>query len=224
MPHAQHDAHDVHAADERDGSDTGSGTGSDGDGVSETDTETELAQTHAVKSRKTLKRKRRATSPTRFGAALETLLGTSAPEGVAAPLSLKPGVARRQKEEKLERGARKVLEGEKKEREERGRVRDVIGGWGVEGERALRKVAQRGVITLFNAIQQSHASAEEATAAARAQRGTGKPTLPAPDPERNDRARGDRKKARTVAGAGTLRLDQDSFLDLIRAGGVVSKG
>ena len=30
------------------------------------------------------------------------------------------------------------------EREEKGRVRDVIGGWGAESERALRKVAQRG--------------------------------------------------------------------------------
>ena len=59
-------------------------------------------------------------------------------------MSLKPGLGRRQKEEKLERGARKLLEGEKKEREEKGRVRDVIGGWSVEGERALRKVAQRG--------------------------------------------------------------------------------
>ena len=38
---------------------------------------------------------------------------------------------------------RKLLEGEKKEREEKGRVRDVIGGWGVEGECAVQKVAQR---------------------------------------------------------------------------------
>ena len=59
-----------------------------------------------------------------------------------APLSLKPGLGRWQKEEKLERGARKLLEGEKAQ-EEKGRVRDVIGGWGVEGEHALQKVAQR---------------------------------------------------------------------------------
>ena len=62
--------------------------------------------------------------------------------GMLAPLSLKPGLGRWQKEEKLERGARKLLEGEK-EQEEKGRVRDMIGGWGVEGERALWKVAQR---------------------------------------------------------------------------------
>jgi hypothetical protein len=109
------------------------------------DTDAEIVQGHlAGKSKKTLKRKRRATSPSRFGATLELLLDTNAPEGVAAPLSLKTGIARRQQEEKLERGVRKVLEGEKKDREDKGRVKDVIGGWGMEGERALRKVAQRG--------------------------------------------------------------------------------
>jgi len=133
-----------------DENDIGSGSGSDseasvsGSSAGSPNTDDEIAHAHPAKSRKTLKRKRRATSPSRFGAALEDLLETKAPDGVAAPLSLKPGVARRQKEEKLERGARKLLEGEKKEREEKGRVRDVIGGWGMEGERALRKVAQRG--------------------------------------------------------------------------------
>ena len=53
------------------------------------------------------------------------------------------GVWRWQKKEKLERGARKLLEGEKKEQEEKGCVQDVFGGWGVKGERALWKVAQR---------------------------------------------------------------------------------
>lgn len=99
-----------------------------------------------AKSRKTLKRKRRATSPSRFGTTLEALLETGAPEGV---LGLRPGIARRQKEEKLERGALRVLEGERKEKEELGRVRDVIGGWGMEGERALRKVAQRGGMVFY---------------------------------------------------------------------------
>ena len=97
--------------------------------------------THVAKSRKTLKRKRRAMSPSWFGAGLEALLEMAL--GMPAPLSLKPGLGRRQKEERLECGARKLLEGEKKEWEEKGRVRDMIRGWGVEGEHALRKVAQR---------------------------------------------------------------------------------
>ena len=96
--------------------------------------------THVAKLRKTLKCKWQATSPSWFGVGLEALLETAL--GMPAPLSLKPGLGRRQKEEKLECGARKLLEGEK-EREEKGRIRDVIGGWGIKGECALQKVAQR---------------------------------------------------------------------------------
>ena len=45
---------------------------------------------------------------------------------------------------KLEAKGKQVLQIEKKEKEDRGRITDVIGGWGGESERALRKVAQRG--------------------------------------------------------------------------------
>jgi hypothetical protein len=70
------------------------------------------------------------------------LLHTDAPSDL--PLSLKPSIARQRNDEKLELKAKKVLRVEKKENEERGRIRDVIGGWGGDTERALRKVAQRG--------------------------------------------------------------------------------
>jgi hypothetical protein len=106
------------------------------------DTEDEIAEARLTKSKKTLKRKHRATDPSNFGATLQSLLKTDAPSGV--PLSLKPSVARRQHDEKLELKAKKLLKGERKSKEEVGRIRDVIGGWGVESERSLRKVAQRG--------------------------------------------------------------------------------
>jgi hypothetical protein len=106
------------------------------------DTEDEIAEARPAKSKKTLKRKHRATDPSNFGATLQSLLKTNAPSGV--PLSLKPSVARRQHDEKLELKAKKLLKGERKSKEEVGRIRDVIGGWGVESERSLRKVAQRG--------------------------------------------------------------------------------
>jgi len=106
------------------------------------DTEDEIAEARLAKSKKTLKRKHRATDPSNFGATLQSLLKTNAPSGV--PLSLKPSVARRQHDEKLELKAKKLLKGERKSKEEVGRIRDVIGGWGVESERSLRKVAQRG--------------------------------------------------------------------------------
>lgn len=40
--------------------------------------------------------------------------------------------------------AKKLLQAERKKKEDIGRVKDVIGGWGGESERTLRKVAQRG--------------------------------------------------------------------------------
>lgn len=60
------------------------------------------------------------------------------------PLALKPSLSRKKNEEKLELKAKKVLEVERKEREEKGHVQDVIEGWNNENERSLRKVAQRG--------------------------------------------------------------------------------
>lgn len=106
-------------------------------------TEDEIAEAQRpTKSKKTQKRKRRATSPSQFGATLQSLLGTDAPTNL--PLSLKPSVAKKRTEEILEVKAKKLLEGEKKEKEERNHVTDVIGGWGGESERSLRKVAQRG--------------------------------------------------------------------------------
>jgi hypothetical protein len=69
-------------------------------------------------------------------------LNTATP--AAAPLALKPSIQRRINHERNDIKKRKRLEGEKKDHEEIGRVTDVIGGWGGENERALRKVAQRG--------------------------------------------------------------------------------
>ena len=106
-------------------------------------TEDEITQAlRNTKSHKTQKRKRRATSPERFGSTVLALLKTDAPSNV--PLSLKPSAAKRRTDEFLEGKARKLLEGEKKEQEEKNHVEDVIGGWGAERERSLRKVAQRG--------------------------------------------------------------------------------
>ena len=66
-------------------------------GSSEPDTEDEIAEAKLAKSKKTSKRKRRATDAVNFGATLQSLLTTNAP---AAPLSLKPSVTKKRKEEK----------------------------------------------------------------------------------------------------------------------------
>ena len=132
---------DVHSVSEHELVSEDGGTESEAGGSSP-DTEDEIAEAKRVKSKKTLKRKHRATDATHFGVALQTLLSTDAPSNL--PLSLKPSVARKRNDEKLETKGKRVLEVEKKEREEKGRIQDVIGGWGGESERALRKVAQRG--------------------------------------------------------------------------------
>jgi len=184
------------------------------------DTEDEIAEARPAKSKKTLKRKHRATDPSNFGATLQSLLKTNAPSGV--PLSLKPSVARRQHDEKLELKAKKLLKGERKSKEEVGRIRDVIGGWGVESERSLRKVAQRGVVKLFNAIQQSQANAAAAEKETKNARGSGKPTLPAPSLDKKSKTRKGKNKDNPL-GRGKASLDKDNFMDMIRSGGIVSK-
>ncbi|EIW86799.1 hypothetical protein CONPUDRAFT_44036 [Coniophora puteana RWD-64-598 SS2] len=190
--------------------------------ASSPDTDAEIADVKWSKSKKTLKRKRRATEPSQFGATLQSLLDTEAPS--ALPLSLKPSVNRQRTNAKLELKAKKVLQVEKKEKEDKGHVTDVIGGWGGESERALRKVAQRGVVKLFNAIQQSQTAAVKAAETDKASRGTGKPSLPAPSFDKQVRNKGKGKSKDNILGRGKeVALGQEDFFNMIRAGGIVSK-
>ncbi|PPQ78058.1 hypothetical protein CVT26_015497 [Gymnopilus dilepis] len=225
--HESEDERSSSAAEESDadvsfeeGNDVESGSGSDASGQDDEDEDEDIQGLKPQKSRQTSKRKIRATGSSKFGATLQHLLNTDAPSSL--PLSLKPSIARKRNDEKLESRAKKVLQLEKKEKEDKARIKDVIGGWGGESERALRKVAQRGVVRLFNVIQQSQASAAAATEQAKANRGTGKPTLPAPVEEHKGKNKG--KKKDNIIGRGKeSTVDKDDFFNMIRSGGVVSK-
>ncbi|KAJ7225595.1 Rrp15p-domain-containing protein [Mycena pura] len=173
------------------------------------------------KSRQTKKRKIRASGTAAFGATLQSLLNTDAPS--ALPLSLKPSVGRKRNDEKLELKAKKVLQVERKEKEDKGRITDVIGGWGGESERALRKVAQRGVVKLFNVIQHSQTSTSAAAEESKAARGSGKPTLPAPVMSDAKSKRKGKQKDNILGRAKETAVDKDNFFDMIRSGGIVSK-
>ncbi|KAF9244616.1 CTLH/CRA C-terminal to lish motif domain-containing protein [Melanogaster broomeanus] len=186
---------------------------------SSANTDTELVQWK--KSKKTLKRKRRATEPSQFGVTLQSLLDTDAPS--ALPLSLKPSVAHQRNDTKLELQARRVIRIERKEKEDKGRMRDVIGGWGGESERSLRKVAQRGVVKLFNTIQQAQRAAAAAEEEAKVSRGTGKPSLPAPMLHKRDNGRKGKRKDNILGGGKETIVDKDNFFNMIRSGGIVSK-
>ncbi|KAK9897344.1 hypothetical protein P389DRAFT_194969 [Cystobasidium minutum MCA 4210] len=120
------------------------------------------------------KKKRKRALPTHaFGSMLSSLIAAPVPTKPLRPLH-PPASA-----EALERRARTALQAQKHEREERGHVKDVIAGWtprpnvpfsqwntidptdsnveyalgGAEKEKELRRLAQRGVVRLFNAIK-----------------------------------------------------------------------
>ncbi|KAH0440688.1 DUF1665 domain protein [Colletotrichum camelliae] len=76
----------------------------------------------------------------------------------------------------LENKAKKQMRAQKKEAQSKGRVRDVLvaaeeegtsTGEMLEGEKRLRKVAQRGVVKLFNAVRAAQVKAVEAEKKAR---------------------------------------------------------
>jgi Rrp15p len=70
--------------------------------------------------------------------------------------------------ERLEKRARAKLRADRKEDLERGRVKDVLGlstgdaGQTAEEEKRLRRIAQKGVVKLFNAVKAAQVKGEEA--------------------------------------------------------------
>ena len=101
--------------------------------------------------------------------------------------------------ERLEKKVKAKLKAEKKEDLQRGRVKDVLGlttgdaGEVAEEEKRLRKIAQRGVVKLFNAVRAAQVKADEA-------------------------AREERKKGTIGTGARQEKINEMSkqgFLDLI---------
>lgn len=91
-------------------------------------------------------RKRRATSPSTFGVALQDLLGggpgaDDEPEGghagksgQPAILSLAPHIRRGAQSSKLNAKAARLALAARKKREDRAHVKDIIGGWGAPGQ------------------------------------------------------------------------------------------
>ncbi|WFD32808.1 hypothetical protein MSPP1_003859 [Malassezia sp. CBS 17886] len=188
------------------------------------DTDDEINQRDTKRSKKTQKRKRRAVSPTAFGETLEALLR---PQEAAAPtpasiLSLAPSIRRTANATTLRAKAARLALDHRRQREERAHVKDVIGSWGPPGmlpgtdaqaptawmdgggakgyERKLRKVAQRGVVKLFNAIRAAQTTSAEDVDKARAQ----------PKSQRTN-ALGSRDVA-------VNELSKTNFLELLRSG------
>ncbi|KAL4915617.1 Rrp15p-domain-containing protein [Aspergillus aurantiobrunneus] len=111
--------------------------------------------------------------PSAFSTSISKILATKLPTSTRADpvLSRNKTVTQASTqiaEEKLDNQARAKLRAEKKEELDRGRVRDVRGiesgqtGAVAEEEKRLRKIAQRGVVKLFNAVRAAQVRGEEA--------------------------------------------------------------
>jgi hypothetical protein len=134
----------------------------------------EDANQPGVKSKPTSKRN----DPDAFSTSISKILSTKLSQGARKdPLlsrsreaaKVSSGIAN----ERLERRAKAKMRSDRKDELERGRIKDVLGlqsgmaGEVAEEEKRLRKIAQRGVVKLFNAVRAAQVKAEEAAREAR---------------------------------------------------------
>ncbi|ROT39061.1 Rrp15p-domain-containing protein [Sodiomyces alkalinus F11] len=165
--------------------------------------------------------KSKRNDPSAFSTSMSKILSTKLPTSRRADPVLSRSAAahhaaRASADSALEQKARRLLRLQKKEAQEKGRVRDVLvatnkdvmmGGPSTTGEvlgaeKRLRKVAQRGVVKLFNAVRAAQVKAAEAEKAARKQGVVGVT----------------RKEAKVNE------MSKKGFLDLIASGGGLKQG
>lgn len=111
--------------------------------------------------------------PTAFSTSISKILATKLPSSARADPVLSRSsyaskLAAEAADDKLDKAARAKMRAEKKEELDRGRIRDVLGvkrgvaGPVAEEEKRVRKMAQRGVVKLFNAVRAAQVRGEEA--------------------------------------------------------------
>lgn len=111
--------------------------------------------------------------PTAFSTSISKILSTKLPSSARADPVLSRSsyaskLAAEAADDKLDKAARAKMRAEKKEELDRGRIRDVLGvkrglaGPVAEEEKRVRKMAQRGVVKLFNAVRAAQVRGEEA--------------------------------------------------------------
>lgn len=164
------------SADEKDSSDEDAEANSAGDdddndaSGSEADDLSDESMSDAGEKRRAVPKRN---DPTAFSTSISKILSTKLPSAARADPVLSRSKAASQAttdqaNEKIDKQARAKLRAEKKEELDRGRVRDVMGiergltGPVAEDEKRLRKMAQRGVVKLFNAVRAAQVRGEEA--------------------------------------------------------------
>ena len=148
----------------------------DDGGVWSTEEEDEQAEAGAItpQQKKTSKRNDPDAFATSISKILSTKLSQTARQDPVLSRSREAAaVSKNIADQRLERRAQAKLRAERKEEMERGRVKDVLGlesgtaGQVAEEEKQLRKVAQRGVVKLFNAVRVAQVRGEQAAREAR---------------------------------------------------------
>ena len=147
--------------------------GEDGESDNDDDDDGDDASDSSLETSKRTRHVPKRNDPGAFSTSISKILSTKLPTSARADpvLSRSKAAAQMttdQTNEKLDKRARAQLRAEKKEELDRGRVRDVLGiergqaGDTAEEEKRLRKVAQRGVVKLFNAVRAAQVRGEEA--------------------------------------------------------------
>nr|POE86649.1 ribosomal rna-processing protein 15 [Quercus suber]POE87648.1 ribosomal rna-processing protein 15 [Quercus suber] len=166
--------------------------------------------TSSVTSSNAARMKRKRNDPTAFATSISKILDTKLTTAKRADpvLSRSKSAAEANaslSNSKLEAKARAQIRSERRTAMERGRIKDVLGvesegvdtGKILEAEKKLKKMAQRGVVRLFNAVRAAQVKAEEAMQQAK-----------------NEGVVGMKKREEQVN-----EMSKQGFLDLISSGG-----
>ncbi len=146
---------------------------SDSDSASDTDSDSSQSQLSNPNHTKISRQKSKRNDPDAFAASISAILSSKLSTSKRTdPVLARSATAAEANasiaNSKLESKARQKLRSDKKEALEKGRVKDVLGvesgdvGAVMEEEKRLRKIAQRGVVKLFNAVRGAQVRAEEA--------------------------------------------------------------
>lgn len=146
---------------------------SDSDSDSDTSSDTSQSQPSNPNDTKLSHQKSKRNDPSAFASSISAILSSKLSTSKRSdPVLARSATAAEANasiaNSKLESKARQKIRADKKEALEKGRVKDVLGvesgdvGAVMEEEKRLRKVAQRGVVKLFNAVRGAQVRAEEA--------------------------------------------------------------
>lgn len=145
-------------------------TNASSEGGEGSDSENSVSVTSSTRRQKHLPKRN---DPTAFSTSISKILSTKLPTSARADPVLSRSRAATQTtadiaNDRLENRARAKLRADKREELDRGRIKDVLGvesgtaGKTAEEEKKLKKIAQRGVVKLFNAVRAAQIRGEEA--------------------------------------------------------------